>query len=113
MSDLTTVATFTFPYEANLLKGRLETEGITCSLANENIVTVNPFYSNAVGGVQLQVRKQDQEKALAIIAETNKAGNTFSGEMPSDEEIAEMPREPVVDSKIMRLLGWVFGKNPK
>lgn len=110
MSDLTTVATFTFPYEANLLNGRLETEGITCHLVNENIVTANPFYSTAVGGVQIQVKQEDSIKALFIIAETNKAGNTFSGEMPTDEEIAEMPKEAIRDNGIVRFLEWVFGK---
>lgn len=109
-TELTTVATFTYPYEANLLKGRLEAEGITCFIENENIITANPFYSNAVGGVQIKVKQEDEERALAIIAETDKAGNEFSAEMPTDDEIAQMPREAVRDSRIVRWFGKIFGK---
>ena len=60
--------------------------------------------------IQLQVKKEDSINALAIIAETNKAGNTFSGDMPTDEEIAGMPKEAVRDSRIVRWIGRVFGK---
>ncbi len=110
-NDLVTIATFTYPHEARMILGRLEAEGITCCLENENIVTANPLYSNAVGGVQIRVKKEDEERALAIIAETTKAGNEFSAEMPSDEEIAALPKEPTVDSGIMRWFGRVFGVN--
>jgi hypothetical protein len=112
MRELTTVATFTYSYEAYSLKGRLEAEGIICFLENENIVTANPFYSNAVGGVQIRVKREDEQRALEIISEANKDGNEFSAEMPTDEEISALPKEPVSngDSKIMRLFGWVFGR---
>ena len=56
------------------------------------------------------MKKEDSINALAIIAETNKAGNTFSGDMPTDEEIAGMPKEAVRDSRIVRWIGRVFGK---
>ena len=106
--ELVTVATFTYPYEANLLKGRLETEDIVCFLENENIVTANPFYSNAVGGVQIRVKKEDEQKALKIIAETGKdVKNEYSAEMPSDEQIEALPQEAMSNDFIGKLF------NPK
>jgi predicted RNA-binding Zn-ribbon protein involved in translation (DUF1610 family) len=66
---LVTVATFAQPIEAHIAKGRLESEGILCFLGDENIVSVHPFYSNAVGGVKLKVREKEAEQAFAIMSQ--------------------------------------------
>jgi hypothetical protein len=110
-SELVTVATFTYPNEAYSLKGRLEAEDIRCFIENENIVTANPLYSNAVGGVQIRVKKEDETRALDIITETKKSvKNEYSSEMPSDEEILALPKEPVTngDSGILKFFGRFF-----
>jgi len=65
-----TVLTFTFPYEVAIVRGRLESEGITCFTQDELTVQVNPFYSNAIGGVKLQVIESDLERAIEILKET-------------------------------------------
>lgn len=67
MNDWITVATFTYPHQSAILKGRLESEGIQCFIKDENIVNANPFYSNAVGGVKVQVRENDAERASEIV----------------------------------------------
>ncbi len=67
MDNWITVQTFTLPSEAAILRARLEGEGIECFLQNELTLQVQPFYSNAVGGVQLQVREKDLEAALEIL----------------------------------------------
>ena len=67
MTDrIITVATFMFPTEAYSLMARLEEEGIECFLGDENIVAVQPFLSNAVGGVKVNIKEIDSEKALLI-----------------------------------------------
>jgi len=68
-NQLITVATFSQPMEAHVLKGRLEAEGITAYLLDENIVSINILYSNAVGGVKVQVDEADVEAALKIVGE--------------------------------------------
>jgi hypothetical protein len=65
-----TILTFTYPYEFAIVRGRLESEGIECFVKDELTVQVNPFYSNAIGGIKLQVRKRDWEQALKILTET-------------------------------------------
>ena len=65
--DAITLATFMFPTEAYGLMARLKAEGIECFLFDENIVYVNPFLSNAVGGVKVKVRESDVQKALLIL----------------------------------------------
>jgi hypothetical protein len=65
---LITVATFSQPTEAHILKGRLEAEGIPCFLGDEHIISAQPLYSVAVGGVKLQVTEGDVEEALEMLA---------------------------------------------
>jgi hypothetical protein len=65
-----TVLTFTYPHELAVIRGRLESEGIECFVKDELTVQVNPFYSNAIGGVKLQVKESDLEKAMEILRET-------------------------------------------
>lgn len=69
MNDWVTIATFTYPSQAVILKGRFESEGIECYLKDELTAQVNPFYSNAIGGVKLQVMSQDVPKAVVILRE--------------------------------------------
>ena len=56
--------------EAHLMLGRLRDEYINCHLLNENSVTIDPFLSNAIGGIKLMVAESQVERALEIIKET-------------------------------------------
>jgi len=69
LNNFVTIKTFMFPSEAIVLKGRLESEGIECFVKDELISQVNPFYSNAMGGVKLQVRESDVPVAIEIMKE--------------------------------------------
>jgi hypothetical protein len=65
-----TVLTFTFVHDVAIIRGRLEAEGITCFVKDKFTVQVQPFYSNAIGGVKLQVRESDINQAIEILKET-------------------------------------------
>lgn len=58
---------FTYPSEAYIAKSHLDAEGIDCFITNENLLTINPLLSNAVGGVKLMVREEDYERAKEIL----------------------------------------------
>src|SRR5688572_11327171 len=62
-----TVASFSQPIEAHLLRTKLESEGIECQLKDEHIVRMDWFYSNAVGGVKVQVREEDVARVRALL----------------------------------------------
>lgn len=64
-----TVLIVHYSHETAIIRGRLEAEGIECNLVDELTVQVNPLYSNAVGGVKLQVRESDFEKTYNILKE--------------------------------------------
>ena len=67
--NLVTIARYRDLIEAQLAKGKLEAYGIEAFLANENIVSLDRFYSNAVGGLRLQVLDKDVTDAQAILDE--------------------------------------------
>lgn len=82
MEQLITIKTFTYPHEAYVIRGKLESEGIRTFLKDEMTVQVHNFYSNAVGGVKLQVFAEDAGKALHIL-----------------DSVKEIPQEIAVLSK--------------
>ncbi len=64
--NLYTLASFEFVSDVQALRGRLEAEGITVILKDENTVSIDPFASNALGGVKLQVPMDQKERAQEI-----------------------------------------------
>ncbi len=52
---------------ANMTLGLLEENDINCHLKDENIVTIDPFLSPAVGGIKLMVADVQYDRALSII----------------------------------------------
>lgn len=54
---------------ANIIKSKLESEGIFCFLKDQNITTM---YGAAFTQIILQVPAEDQEKALSILLESEK-----------------------------------------
>jgi len=70
MNDRTVVySTYYNPIEANIIKARLADSGFSCFLADENVITLNPLYNQAVGGVKLIVFERDVEEINALLAE--------------------------------------------
>ncbi len=55
--------------EALLAKGSLESAGIECFLRDDNLVRLDWFISNFVGGVKLCVKPEDVQNALKLLNE--------------------------------------------
>lgn len=56
--------------DAHIVKGRLEDQGITCWLRDENLsaLIVDPVLTNAVsGGIKLMIPEEDVQKAVDIL----------------------------------------------
>ena len=80
---LITVLTVTYSHELAIIRGRLESEGITCFAQDELTVQVNPFYSNAIGGIKLQVLSRDLGRTIEILKEAgyiNEENSALSNE---------------------------------
>lgn len=67
MNEFETVATYTYAHECMVIKPLLLKEGIQHFFQNETIIGLIPFYSNAVGGIKLKVKKSDYQKVKAIL----------------------------------------------
>jgi hypothetical protein len=69
MRELVTVRQFRDLPEALLAKGSLESAGIECFLADDNLVRLDWFISNFIGGIKLNVRVQDAGNAEKLLDE--------------------------------------------
>lgn len=72
MEQWITIAQFDNPTKGYLLQSRLEAEGITCFLKDENMTNLIPV---STGGVKVQVLFKDSFRALEIYYEFNEDGN--------------------------------------
>lgn len=64
---LVTIASYSMPYEAHIAKSRLDSEGIPAFMADEHTINMQWLYSNALGGVKLQVPEPYAEAAIEIL----------------------------------------------
>lgn len=67
MDKIIAFTSFDNPIEANIVKGRLLDSGIQCFLTDENTITINPLYSQALGGVKLHIFEHDIELVKSIL----------------------------------------------
>ena len=56
------------PMLAHIIRTRLEANGISCFIADENTIGANPLYNQAVGGVKLKIFERDMDKCREILA---------------------------------------------
>ena len=63
-----TVARYSLAIEAHVARAKLESEGIPAFVADEHMITADWLYSNAMGGVRLQVPNSCADAAREILA---------------------------------------------
>lgn len=83
---LITFKTFDNSVDAHILKIKLESEGISCFLFDEHIVSVNPLYSNLVGGIKLKINEEDLPHANNVLYELEQTPYTTD-----DEQVISCP----------------------
>jgi hypothetical protein len=91
--NLETIRQFRDLPEALLAKGSLESAGIECFLADENLVRLDWFISNFIGGIKLRVKPQDAENARKLLDEPILEGMYVHG-----VGLYEQPRCPKCNS---------------
>jgi membrane protease YdiL (CAAX protease family) len=69
MSALVTIESFDKVTQAQVAQVILEQAGISSHLENETIISLDWFFSNAVGGVRLQVAEHDVAQAVRVLTE--------------------------------------------
>jgi hypothetical protein len=66
-NDSVTLRQFRDLPEALLAKGSLESAGIQAYLVDDNMIRMDWFISNLLGGIKLKVRPEDAEAAIEIL----------------------------------------------
>jgi len=93
MTDsLVTLATFSKPTDAYLALGKLQADGIDAVVFDDNVVSVNWLYSNAVGGVKLKVREPEVQRAMEILSEDLSAIAEIDETAPPVQPAVQCPR---------------------
>lgn len=73
MSDtFKTIARFQYSTEAQIIKGRLEAEGVQVFLSDNFTIETDPLVSNAIGGIKMKVLSKDAMKAQHILNSIHK-----------------------------------------
>ena len=102
MTDrLVTLTSFLNSGEAHLARVALETAGIDCMLADENINVIYPLYGQAFGGIKLMVRESDVEAAAKALRAA--APEAFAEEPPGERRKleSEAPACPECESNFV------------
>ncbi len=86
-TELITIERFRDLPEALLAKGKLESAGIRCFLADSELVRTDWLWSNAIGNMRLQVRLEDAQEALAVLHEP-------APEIFLENEVGEIYQQP-------------------
>jgi hypothetical protein len=95
MADkLITIANFIEPFQADLARVKLESEGIRCFLAGENFAATYWLLSGADRGIKLQVRQSEAERALEILSSEEGPGfrEAAAGSVPSEPADVRCPK---------------------
>jgi hypothetical protein len=103
---LVTIARFTSPLEAHILRGRLEAEEIPAYVYHEHHIGMYWLISQALGGVKVWVHPRDVEKTKEIIEAIRK------GEYEIPDEVAlSCPRcqsQRIVPNRISWTIAFLF-----
>jgi Putative prokaryotic signal transducing protein len=67
LTRLVTVETFSSPWEAQLARAALESEGIDAVIADEHFLRLYGALTGTLGGVRLQVRPEDADRATDLL----------------------------------------------
>lgn len=112
-----TIARFQYSSEAQIIKGRLEAEGIQVFLSDHLTIDTDPLVSNAIGGVKLKVLTDQALKAQHILSSIHKysiddEGNTITCPTCEGEKIELFSTIKDAKSLFWFIFGVLFSSLP-
>lgn len=104
-----TVGSYSFPHEAHLARAKLESVGIPAFVADEYTINMQWLYSQALGGVKVQVPEQFAEEAQELL-EGDLALQPIERELTNCPECGVNEFEYLVCGKrVAYLFFWLLG----
>jgi hypothetical protein len=71
MEHYKTISFFTYPSDYAIFRLLLDQHEIRYAFVNETMISLLPFHSNAIGGIQLKVHPEDLEEATRLLQDWN------------------------------------------
>ncbi len=106
----TTVAVFQYSSEAQIIKGRLESDGIRVFLTDNLTIDTDPLVSRAIGGVKLKVLSYQASEAKQILNAIKPYAFGYDGKSIQCPNCKSIHIELISTIKDLKsLLGYVFG----
>jgi DNA-directed RNA polymerase subunit RPC12/RpoP len=68
----TKIGSYQYSYEAVIVKGKLEAEGIEVLMTDSFTIDTDPMVSNAIGGVKLFVKTGQLEDAQQVLSQVSR-----------------------------------------
>lgn len=68
--EIITFDTYYNPMLAEIIRSKLEANGIDCFLADESLGVLYPVYNQGGGGIKLKIFARDLERCREIVADT-------------------------------------------
>jgi hypothetical protein len=87
MSRLTTVASYDVAANAQIARNILEAAGIPAVVTDQEIVAMDWLISNAVGGIKVQVREEDADRAAEVLADKLGDGAGLVSDAVDEDEL--------------------------
>ncbi|OIQ15446.1 DUF2007 domain-containing protein [Lacinutrix sp. MedPE-SW] len=112
-----TIARFQYSTEAQIIKGRIEAEGIQVFLSDNFTIETDPLVSNAIGGIKMKVLSQDALKAQHILESISKyslddEGNAINCPNCNSEKIELFSTITNFKSFFAFIFGFIMGTLP-
>lgn len=107
--DLITIRTFQNYFSAHILLTRFRDAGLECYLKDEFTVTVEPFLSNAVGGIKLVVKKDDEQEANLLLQQFDDAYRQSAVCPKCGSQNIELVPKKTTANMATAILTWLFG----
>ncbi len=106
--DLVTIQTFDNYFNANIQLTRLRSAGIECYLKDEYTVTIDPLLSNALGGIKLLIRKDDEQKVRQLLRQMNaEAENNLLCPQCGSQKFILVPKRNT-ENMLTAIFTWLF-----
>lgn len=104
-----TIRTFQNYFTAHIFLTRMRDAGIACFLKDEFTVTVDPILSNAVGGIKLIVRKEDEEVGNDLLWQFDEAYRQSAICPKCGSKSIELVPKKTTANMATAILTWIFG----
>ncbi|CDL86810.1 conserved hypothetical protein [Xenorhabdus cabanillasii JM26] len=107
------LANFMSPIEANIILGRMLSEGIRARIIDEGVIWNNYMYSHALGGVKLLVHHSDRKRAEEILSKIDDNEYLLDEKKPDPEipvsTLSKRPFSVLANSFLVILLFLIIG----